>query len=380
MVSYEELGVRRVINAATTFTAIGGSLMPPEVLDAMRAAAGSFVDLHELQRKAGEELARMTGNEAAFVTAGCAAAIVLTVLGARTGADPAAIQRLIDAGPGEAQGPDEVIIHAAHRIPYDPAVALAGARLRVVGDVLQTFPWQLEAAISERTAAVLYVAGDHLPKGALPLDRVVDIAHANGIPVIVDCAAQLPPVENLWRFTRDSGADAALFSGGKALRGPQASGLVVGSTALVEAARAHAAPHQRLARAMKVGKEELMGLTAAVRRYVHHDHDADRARWYRIVDGWAEDLSGIVGVECVVEHRNEAGQPVPRLRIDLVEGPLRDAGEVVVAHLRSGDPRVEVLANGDRGFWIGPDLVTDDEVVLVERAVRAALGAVGTSR
>lgn len=367
MVTFGDLGATPVINASTTLTVLGGSLMPDVVLDAMRDAAGAFIDMHDLQMRVGAEIARLTGNEAALVTGGCAAAIVLAVLGARAGADPRDVARLTDGG----DLPDEVLIHAAHRIPYDPAVRLAGARLRTVGNVQQTFPFELEAAISDRTAALLYVAGTHLPSGALPLEDVVRICHARGVPVIVDAAAQLPPVENLWRFTKDLGADVALFSGGKALRGPQASGLIVGTEALVTAARANAAPHQRLARAMKVGKEEIAGLLAAVERYLALDHAAEHARWLRVVGHWAQALEGVAGVRCTIEQYNEAGQPVPRLRLDLAaDGP--SAGELV-ARLWNAAPRIAVLRNADAGIWIGPDLVTDDEIGTVADGIAAAL-------
>jgi L-seryl-tRNA(Ser) seleniumtransferase len=250
---YDRLGVRRVINAGTTFTALGGTLMPPEVLDAMRDAAGAFVDMHELHIAAGRRLAALTHNDAAYVTSGCAAALVLGVLAARTSGDP----RLIDRKPDAPGVPDEVIMHAAHRIPYDPAVRLAGASIRQIGNAQQTFDWELDATITERTAAVLYVAGSHLARGALPLEEVVRIAHERQVPIIVDAAAQLPPVDNLWRFTVGAGADLAVFSGGKALHGPQASGLMVGRADLVEAARQNGAPFQRVARALKAGKEEI---------------------------------------------------------------------------------------------------------------------------
>ncbi len=170
---YGDLGLRRVVNAATTFTAVGGSLMPPEVLAAMTDAASSFVDMHELHAAAGHRLAGLTGNEAAHVTAGCGAAIVLSVLACATGGDPAAIARM----PGT---PVEVVVHAAHRIPYDPAITLTGATIVQVGNVLQTFEWELDAAITDRTAAVFYVAGSHLPAGALDLATTVEIAHARG--------------------------------------------------------------------------------------------------------------------------------------------------------------------------------------------------------
>jgi uncharacterized pyridoxal phosphate-dependent enzyme len=367
---YEELGVEPILNVATTFTSLGGSIMPREVLDAMQQAAAAFVDMHDLHLRAGAELARLTDNEAAYVTSGCAAAIVLSVLGARTGESPEAIARLIA---GE-RFPDEVVMHAAHRIPYDPAVHLAGARIRTIGNVQQTAAWELEAAISDRTAAILYVAGRHMPPGALPLEEVVPVARSHHVPVIVDAAGQLPPVDNLWRFTRDLGADLALFSGGKALLGPQASGLMVGTERLVAAARAHGSPNQRLARAMKVGKEELGGLVAAVRRYVNLDHDAARRRWYATVEAWQQALGSLRGVTVTLEHHNEAGQPIPRLRLDIAPEQTGRTTAQIVGRLRSGRPRVEVLPSGGEAFWITPELVDAEEAQTVASAIIDAVG------
>ncbi len=368
MTFYDEIGVQPVINAATTFTLLGGSLMPKEVLEAMSSAAGSFVDMHELHEAAGRELARLTRNEAAYATSGCAAAIVLAVLGCRTGRQPQRIAGL----PDDASLPDEVVMHAAHRIPYDPAVRLAGARIRQVGNVLQTFEWELEAAISERTAAVLYVAGSHLPPGALPLADVVRIAHDRGVPVLVDAAAQLPPVTNLWHFTTEVGADLAMFSGGKALRGPQASGLLVGSEELIQAARANGSPHQRFARALKAGKEEIAGLVVAVRRYVEMDHEAEVRAWYEVVNRWASRIDGGRGVCATVEDHNEAGQPVPRVRVDVDRAVARRPADAAVGLLARGDPPIHVLSGGPDRFWIGPDLLEDGEAEIVEKWVLAA--------
>jgi uncharacterized pyridoxal phosphate-dependent enzyme len=366
---YNEVGVKPVINAATTFTLLGGSLMPEEVLQAMSSAARGFVDMHELHEAAGRELARLTRNEAAYATSGCAAAIVLAVLGCRTGGQPHRIAGL----PDDTSLPDEVVMHAAHRIPYDPAVRLAGARIRQIGNVLQTFEWELEAAICDRTTAVLYVAGSHLPPGALPLADVVRIARARDVPVLVDAAAQLPPVSNLWHFTTEVGADLAMFSGGKALRGPQASGLMVGREDLIEAARANGAPHQRFARAMKVGKEEIAGLVAAVRRYVGIDHEAEARAWYEVVHRWAARIDGGRGVRATVEDRNEAGQPVPRVRVDVDRVAARRPADAVVELLARGEPPIEVLSGGPDRFWIGPDLLREGEANIVEKQVLAVL-------
>ncbi len=258
-------------------------------------------------------------------------------------------------------------MHAAHRIPYDPMIQLAGATIRQIGNIQQTFAWELEQAITSRTAAVLYVAGTHLPQVALPLDEVVRIAHKRDVPVIVDAAAQLPPVQNLWRFTRDLGADLALFSGGKALRGPQASGLMVGRADLVEAARQNGAPYQRLGRPMKAGKEEIAGLVAAVDRFVHLDHDRLHTQWAATVTTWEEHLKAAPGVRVTTEELNEAGQPVPRLHVAVLDP---DRAARLLADLDDTSPRVAVLpdlANGvARGFWLGPDLLEpgEDEIVL----------------
>ncbi|PRY00814.1 aminotransferase class V-fold PLP-dependent enzyme [Allonocardiopsis opalescens] len=370
------LGLTRVINASTTFTALGGSLMPPEVLDAMREAAGAFVDMHELHAAAGRRLAELTRNEAAYATSGCAAALVLGVLAARTGGDPRLIGRISEGAAGEPDIPDEVVMHAAHRIPYDPAVTLAGARVRQIGNVLQTFDWELEAALTERTAAVLYVAGSHLPPGALPLDQVVRAAHERGVPVIVDAAAQLPPVSNLWHFTAEAGADLAVFSGGKALRGPQASGLMVGRADLVEAARLNGAPYQRLARAMKAGKEEIAGLLAAVQRYVELDHDALARDWEATVAHWLAELSDLPGVTATRDPLNEAGQPVPRVHLRVDATPDRVAAAITA--LRKDDPAVAVLPDAPlgaaRGLWLGPDQLQPGEAEIVTAQVRRHLG------
>ncbi len=358
MTFYAGLGVRRVVNAATTLTAVGGSLMPPEVLAAMTDASSSYVDMHELHEAAGRRLAELTRNDAAHVTAGCGAAIVLSVLACATHGDPAALALV----PGS-----EVVVHAAHRIPYDPAITLAGARIVQVGNVLQTFEWELDAAITDRTVAVFYVAGAHLPAGALDLATTVRIAHARGVPVVVDAAAQLPPHTNLWHFTRDVGADLALFSGGKGLRGPQASGLMVGRAALVEAARANAAPHQRLARAMKVGKEEIAGLVRAVELYLAQDHDAVRTGWDATVDAWVTALDGAHGLRAEREELNEAGQPVPRVRVTAA------GADKIRAALWDGDPRVHVLP-GDGCFYLSPDTLAPGEDELVTAQILEVAG------
>src|SRR5690606_4852784 len=200
------------------------------------------------------------------------------------------------------------------------------------------------------------------------------IAHARGVPVIVDAAAQLPPVENLWHYTAETGADLAVFSGGKTLLGPQASGLMVGRADLIEAARQNGAPYQRWARAMKAGKEEIAGLVRAVERYVALDHGAQHAAWLTTVEEWRTALGGLDGVTATVDPRNEAGQPIPRLHLAVPDPAL--AGEAL-ARIEHSEPRVVVLpdrANGvPRGLWLTPDLLGPGEAEIVRDTVARAL-------
>lgn len=267
-------------------------------------------------------------------------------------------------------------MHAAHRIPYDKAVGLAGCEIRQIGNNQQTFAWELEAAITDRTAAVLYVAGTHLPQVALPLEEVVDIAHSRNIPVLVDAAAQLPPVANLWHFTRDLGADIVTFSGGKALRGPQSSGLMLGKAEFIDHARSNGSPFQGWARALKVGKEEIAGLVAAVRRFVELDHEALLKSWTRIIEEWRTALEAASALDVTVEPLNEAGQPVPRLRVSLADS-LRT--QRILDNLHHSTPRIAVLpdvANGrPRGFWLSPDQLADGEAEIVSARVLEALAS-----
>lgn len=370
---YVDLGLEPIVNAATTLTSLGGSIMPTEVRDAMMEAADSFVDMHELHLAAGKHLAELTHNEAAYVTSGCAAALVLAILGIRTGGDPSVLTSL----PGHSRARHEVIMHRAHRMPYDLAVGLAGGTIREIGNMYQTFDWELEGAITERTAAVLYVVDSCYPQVALSLENVVQIAHSRGVPVIVDAAAQLPPMENFWKFTREMGADIAVFSGGKALYGPQASGLMVGRIDLIEAARQNGAPYQRWARAMKVGKEEIAGLVAAVRRFVALDHEQIYRGWMLVVETWCEAFSGIPGVTAAVDPLNSAGQLVPRLHLGIADS---ERARLTLDRIAAARPRVTVLpdeANGQaRGLWLSADLLRDGEAKIVQEIVLEAVVAV----
>jgi D-glucosaminate-6-phosphate ammonia-lyase len=332
--------------------------------------------MYELQQVVGKRLAELTRNEAAYVSTGAASGLVLATLAAMTNGDLPTIADLIETGEAPK---NEVIIHRAHRIPYDPAIRLAGARIVEIGNRLQTFPWELEAAIGPRTAMVFYSAGVHLASGALPLAETVEIAHAQGIPVVVDAAAQLPPTENLWRFTREFGADLAVFSGGKDFRGPQASGLLVGTEAMIAAVAVNGSPHQRLARPMKVGKEEMIGLLVAVERYIDEDWQDRANRSEGTVERWIEYFRDLPGLSASRVFPNEAGQPTPRCRVTFA--PETGVSGVEAARsLWEGDPRIAVAVDGPDAISITPELLeASDETILLDRIVALSLTPAGAS-
>ena len=359
---YERLKVRPVINANATLTRLGGSLMPPEVVAAMQAAGEHFVDLHELQRAVGTRIAELTRNEAAYVTSGAAAGLYLSTLACGLTEDPVDGVTLLDAPR------NEIIIHRSHLCAYAPSIELAGATLVWIDDSSGATERRLREAISARSAGIFYFAGTHFGNSALPFERVVDIAHEAGLPVVVDAAAQLPPADNLWRFTRDVGADLAVFSGGKGLRGPQSSGLTVGRADLIEVCRAHGAPNIQRGRAMKVGKEEMLGLLAAIERYVTLDQDELSRRYEAMVRVIIDAVSELPGVAATRDWPSEAGQPIPRARVALGSG-----AEAVAEELWEGNPRIAVATDGDAALLINPETLEPGEELLVAERLAEAL-------
>lgn len=362
---YTELGVRPVINANATLTKLGGSVMPPEVIAAMQAAAGCHVDIEELHDRVGEKLAELTGNEAAMVATGAAAGIVLAVAACVSRGDRALARQLPHVARLDKR---EVVMFTSHRNGYDFAVRQTGVRVIEVGSETHTDPAELEAALNDNTAAFVWFQGAFTGKGDLPLDRVIALCRARDVPVIVDAAAQLPPVENLWRFTQ-LGAACAIFSGGKDLRGPQASGLVVGQRWMVAAMRKLSSPNHGIGRPMKVGKEEMVGLLAAVKRYVALDHEERREREERVVAEWCAAFNAIPGVQARRSFPNEAGQPLPRceVRIDPTQVGLTCAE--VATRLWEGEPRISVGIEPEHdatSILLNSMTLTDDEVKIVE--------------
>ncbi|HLK55205.1 MAG TPA: aminotransferase class V-fold PLP-dependent enzyme [Chthonomonadaceae bacterium] len=360
---YRELGLRPIINACATLTKLGGSLMPPEVTAAMEEASRCFVDLNELQQRVGAEIAALTHNEAAYVCSGAAAGLTLATAACIAGKDPAIIAQFPDLTGLK----DEVIIHRAHRNGYDHAVRQVGIRVVEIGDSAGTTLQDLERAVSPRTAAMVWFQGAMTGQGDLPLEKMIAVARANGIPVIVDAAAQLPPVSNLWRFT-EMGASLAIFSGGKDLRGPQSSGLIVGQRALIESCALNGNPNHSIGRPMKVGKEEMVGLLAAVRRYLSLDHAA-RERWCEeVVAEWNAALNRLPGVSARRDFPNEAGQPLPRSLVTIRADEAGISRDEVLTQLAAGDPIIAVASSGTDGIYLNPmTLEPGEEQIVLER-------------
>ena len=359
MTDYQSLGIRPLINAYATVTKFGGSLMPPEVVNAMTAAAGSFVDLADLQRRVGERIAQLTRNEAAYVTSGAAAGIQLAAAAAVLAKHPEALKRFPDI----AAVKNEAIIFRGQRNPYDYSIQAIGLKyVEIAGS--QT---DLEAAISERTACIFWFHGALVSDDDLPLAELIAIAGARDVPVIVDAAAQLPPVENLWRFT-EMGAALALFSGGKDLRGPQSTGLMLGRRDLIDSIRPISNPNHGLGRPFKVGKEEMMGALAAVERYLKLDHAARAQYCEDTVRLFCEALNPLPGVCAERQFPNEAGQPLPWCRVTVDPGVLGKTADDIVQAFLDHDPGIAVSPLGERQFHLNPMTLNPGEEIIVRDA------------
>jgi L-seryl-tRNA(Ser) seleniumtransferase len=362
---YDELGVRPLINASANITRIGGSIMPSEVIEAMREASRQFVNLDELQRAVGNKLAELTHNEAAYVSSGAAAGVALATAAVVAGSDPKAIQQLPDTTGLK----NEVIIHKSHRNGYDHAVRQVGVKVVEIGTETETKPADLEQAISDKTAAIFWFQGAMTGHADLPLANVIEIANRANIPVIVDGADQVPPVENLWKFTQ-MGAALAIFSGGKDLCGPQSSGLVVGRKELIESMRLNGNPNASIGRPMKVGKEEMVGLLTAVKLYLKRDHAMRLSQDEEIVAGWCSELNHIQGISAERSVPNVAGQPWPRAKVVIDTAMVGMSRDDVVLALRNGTPSIEILPGDNDTIFVNPMTLQDgEEQIVLDRLI-----------
>lgn len=392
---YDELEVPEVINATGTKTRIGGSLIRPEAADAMRRAAEGFARISDLQARASEVIQDLTGAEAGYVCSGASACLTLGAAACIAGDDLDAMARLPDTD-GLA---DQIVIPRTHRTGYDHAYRVAGAEIVDVGTndahlgtgSENTERWEIDAAITEETAAVAYIQKSYTRP---PLEDVVDVAHDNGVPVIVDAAAELPPVENLERFV-EMGVDLVAFSGGKAIRGPQTTGILAGREDLIRSVALqhldmHAAeevwdppkelvdtdelrgvPRQGIGRGMKVGKEELVGLITALELFVEEDHEARQAEWRERSERIADALAASIPLSTRVTAAEKVAV-APEVVVTVDEGSTISTAELVL-RLRQEVPRIFVGADhlDEREFTINPMCLRDYQAEYVIERVRA---------
>lgn len=334
---YQSIGVRPVINAKGTFTIVSGSTSLPEVKQAMMEAGKQYVHLDELMDAVGRRLAELTQAEWGIVTNGCAAALTHATAACIAGADPEKLQRI----PNLTGLKSEVIAPRYSRNVYDHAIRMLGIKMIDVAD-----PDQLRAAINARTAMIMVLASPEADREPLSTATVCRIARERNVPVIVDAAA-----ENLTIPNKHLGAGANLvaYSGGKCLRGPQAAGLLLGQKDLVRAAWLHSAPHHAFGRSLKCGKEEIMGMLAAVEMWVKRDHDAEYKAW----EGWneaiAKKVTAVPGVTTKVHPPDSLSNHAPVLSIHWDGGARGITGREVEKLLLDGDPRIVLAsASGDR--------------------------------
>src|SRR5947209_9553145 len=341
---FRELGVRPFINAAGTYTAMTASLMPPEVMEAINYASKHYVMLDELHDKVGERIATLLHCEAAMVTSGAASALTLGTAAVLTGTDR---QKIVDL-PNLASMKGEVIIQKSHRFGYEHAVRNCGVRLVEV----ETRE-DLERAINNQTAMMLFYNNNNT-EGRIQDEEFVQLGRKHGIPTLNDAAADVPPVDNLWKYTK-MGFDLAAFSGGKGLRGPQSAGLLLGRKDLIAAARLNAPPNgNTIGRGMKVNKEEMLGMLAALELYLAKDHAAEQRDFEMRAEVIRSGVATLPGIKADI-FVPEVANHVPHVRISWDGAAKGMTAADAVNKLPAGEPSIGTRSEGDAvviGVWM----------------------------
>jgi uncharacterized pyridoxal phosphate-dependent enzyme len=363
---FKELGVTPVINAGATMTYLSGSLMMPEVLEAINSTAHDFANMYDLQDKAGAKIAEMLKCEAAMVTSGAAAALVLGTAACLTGTDSKKIEQLPSL-PGPQR---EVIIQKSHRYIFDQAVRSTGIKFVEVESASE-----MEKAINENTVMALFFNGAVSWFGVqdkISHEEFVKIARSRNIPTFIDAAADVPPVENLFKYQK-IGFDLVTFSGGKMLRGPQSAGLLFGRKDLIEAAKLNNSPHEcPIGRPMKVNKEEIFGMYAAVKSYIERDHEKEWQEWLSRIKRIAAHLDNIPTVKSETEINPGPANALPGMNVRWDQSKVKITPKDVVKALLEGSPSIVA---GDRGesLGVGVVLLRPDQIDIVGKRIREIL-------
>ena len=358
---FRELGVRPFINAAGTYTAMTASLMAPEVMDAINYASKHYVMLDELHDRVGERIASLVRAEAAMVTSGAASALTLGTAAVLTGGDR---QKIADL-PNLASMKSDVIIQKAHRFGYERAVRNCGVRLVEV----ETRD-DLDRAVNDKTAMMLFYNNNN-KEGQIRDEEFVQLGRKHGIKTMNDAAADVPPVDNLWKYTA-MGFDLVAFSGGKGIRGPQSAGLLLGTKPLIAAARQNGSPNgNAIGRGMKVNKEELVGMLAALERFVRADHDAEGREYQQRAEDIRRSASMVAGVKAEV-FVPEVANHVPHVRVTWDSGSRIRPASAIVRALQDGEPSIAIRNEGET-LVIGVWMMQAGEAKIVSRRLRQEL-------
>ncbi len=357
----KELGIRTFVNAAGTYTAMTASLMHDEVVETIKQGAKKFAMLDEVQDKVGEKIAELCHAEAATVTAGCWSALVLGTAGVLTGMDMKKVAQLPDVTGMKS----EVIVQKGHNIGYVHALTNTGVIIVEIETVQE-----LEKAINEKTA-MMWFLNSNAPLGKIQHEEWVAIAKKHKIPTMIDMAADVPPVSNLWKYN-DLGFDLVCISGGKAMCGPQSAGILMGRKDLIAAARLSAPPRGgNIGRGMKVNKEEILGMYVALEKYINQDHDAEWKMWESKIDTIVTSVNSIEGVITEVSVPPIANH-TPLLFIKWDESKVKTTNKDLMLKLRNGSPSIEVMANGT-GINITVFMLQEGEEKIVAKRVREEL-------
>ncbi|MEX0762142.1 MAG: aminotransferase class V-fold PLP-dependent enzyme [Dehalococcoidia bacterium] len=347
---YAFLGVRRFINATCHHTMYGGSLMPQVSLDAMRAAATSHVDMMELQRAAGRIISRYTHADDGYIVSGCAAAMLVGTAAILTGKDPAKMQQLPDTTDMKSLcvakrfrrlTNDSGVEYSDHS--YAIAVQTAGVKFVEVGNEKIATREEYAAAFSDDVALVYWIG--YGPPGDISIEDVIDIAHARGVPVLIDASNSLPPAENLHRFI-DLGADLVAFSGGKGLQGPQGAGILAGRADLIEAVAMQSAPEHGIGRVCKVSKEELVGQVTSLIWWAEQDEEDRMTEHHRRTAMLADLLRDLPSAEIEIVFPDANQRPYPTVHVRCLPASGMDARALLDA-LHSGEPAIAAMSHSD---------------------------------
>lgn len=358
------LGVKKVINAAGTYTSLTASLMPGEVFSAMQNASRHFVRLSDLHDVVGDRIAELTHAEAALVSAGAASALSIGTAACVAGTDREKIRRL----PDTAGMPNQVIFQKAHRFGYDHAVRNCGVEIVEVETAEE-----LEAAVNENTVMMFFL-NHEAPFGQIDAEEFAKLGLKHNVPTMIDAAADVPPVENLWRFT-EMGYSMVVFSGGKGIRGPQSAGLLLGRKDLIEAGRMNSSPNgDTVCRTNKVNKEELVGMLVALEMFIDRDHDAVWADWESRCETISQAVKDVPGVQTEVQVPPIANH-VPHLHVTWDYEATGMAPRDVVEAMRSGSPSIEVNPGSDEDLIIGVWMMEPGEDQIVADRLREVLTA-----